>query len=52
MKADEIKTEADQLYQEGFKLMFGNYGDLNVYTQAINYLTQAAIGGKKKPKLC
>ena len=50
MKADEIKTEADQLYQEGFKLMFGNYGDLNVYTQAINYLTQAAIGGKKEAK--
>ena len=44
-----IKTEADELYQKGFQMLFGN-NTQQANGQAIDCLTQAALKGSKNAK--
>lgn len=46
----KIKTEADELYQKGFQMLFGS-NTQKANNQAIDYLTQATLKGNKNAKV-
>ena len=52
---DQIKTEADSLYQRGFQLVFGNNtpnpSNTEIYKEGIDCLTQATLKGNKNAKI-